>query len=149
MNRNTTLALSGGWILFLLLAMSLLYATVLRSPPPVGKLLPSVVRITTHAFVADDNSDLSGGGRPAAKVQESFGSGVIVDRDGYIVTNRHVVKGAYEIIVHLDDGTPLRARLVGHGGAVDLALIKIDTDRNPEPANSGTVIDSRSATPFT
>lgn len=83
----------------------------------IERLLPAVVRITTHALSGDPKNPTE---------QEAFGSGFIVDTAGYIVTNAHVVKGAYEIIVTLNDGTIRHAKLVGEGGDVDLALIKID-----------------------
>lgn len=100
----------------------------------IESLLPSVVRITTHSMVKDE--------APAAKpgdmkVQESFGSGFIVDKTGYIVTNRHVVKGAYEIMVRLNDGAPVRAKLIGHGGDIDIALLKIDTTKKLSPVKFG------------
>ena len=54
------------------------------------------------------------------------GSGVIVDGQGYILTNYHVVKGATEIDVGLSDGRRLKARTVGLDMPTDLALLKID-----------------------
>src|SRR6266513_3561702 len=54
-----------------------------------------------------------------------LGSGVIVDRRGYIVTNNHVVNGAQSINVALYDGTKLSAQLVGTDPADDLAVLKI------------------------
>jgi S1-C subfamily serine protease len=58
-----------------------------------------------------------------------IGSGVIVDRRGYIVTNNHVVDGAQSINVVLYDGTSLTAQLVGTDPADDLAVIKINTSK--------------------
>ena len=52
------------------------------------------------------------------------GSGFIVDADGYVVTNHHVIKGAHEIIVTLNDGTELEAKVVGHDSKTDLALFE-------------------------
>lgn len=114
----------------------LLAAPAARSAPRIVSVLPGVVRITTHALVPIE-SVRAGGGPPATKAQESFGAGFIVDRSGYIVTNRHVIKGAYEIIVYLNDGTPLRARVIGHGGDIDLALIKVDTEYSLQPVEFG------------
>jgi S1-C subfamily serine protease len=55
----------------------------------------------------------------------ALGSGVIIDRRGYIVTNNHVVDGAQSIEVVLYDGTKLSAQLVGTDSADDLAVLKI------------------------
>lgn len=57
-----------------------------------------------------------------------FGSGVILSSDGYIVTNNHVIDGADEISVTLNDNRTFPARLVGNDENTDLALIKIETD---------------------
>ena len=59
-----------------------------------------------------------------------IGSGVIIDRRGYIVTNDHVVDGAQDISVVLYDGTRLPAQLVGTDPADDLAVVKISTSKN-------------------
>ena len=57
----------------------------------------------------------------------SLGSGVIISKDGYIVTNNHVIDGADEIIVTLlDDNKEYKAKLIGKDPTTDLAIIKID-----------------------
>lgn len=60
-----------------------------------------------------------------------FGSGVIISKDGYIVTNNHVVEGADEITVKLNDERELKGRIVGTDPATDLALLKIEGDDFP------------------
>ena len=57
-----------------------------------------------------------------------FGSGVILSADGYIVTNNHVIDGADEISVTLNDNRTFPARLIGADENTDLALVKIETD---------------------
>ncbi len=57
-----------------------------------------------------------------------FGSGVILSADGYIVTNNHVIDGADEIMVTLNDNRSYPARLVGSDENTDLALVKIEAD---------------------
>lgn len=64
-----------------------------------------------------------------AQRAEALGSGFIVDADGTIVTNNHVVDGATSIKVTLDDGTELPAKLVGHDAKNDLAVLKIKADK--------------------
>lgn len=57
-----------------------------------------------------------------------FGSGVILSEDGYIVTNNHVIEGADEIQVTLNDNRTYPARLIGSDANTDLALVKIEAD---------------------
>ena len=57
---------------------------------------------------------------------EATGSGVIISSDGYIVTNNHVVDGADELTVTLEDNREFNARIIGTDPTTDLALIKID-----------------------
>lgn len=59
------------------------------------------------------------------------GSGVIISADGYIVTNNHVVDGADELIVTLNDNQEYSARIIGADKTTDLALIKIDAKQLP------------------
>jgi serine protease Do len=59
--------------------------------------------------------------------QQSLGSGFIVDKDGFIITNNHVVAGADEIKVKLSDGREFKAKVVGRDPKTDLALIKISS----------------------
>lgn len=70
---------------------------------------------------------------PRERVERSLGSGVILSKDGYIVTNNHVVENADEIIVTLgEDNKEYTAKIIGNDKDSDLALIKIDaTDLQP------------------
>ena len=65
------------------------------------------------------------------RVQQGSGSGVIIRPDGYIVTNNHVVAGASEIEVTLNDNRSFNATVVGTDPATDVALIKIDAAELP------------------
>ncbi len=62
---------------------------------------------------------------------KNFGSGVIISDDGYIVTNNHVVEGADEIEVTLNDKRVFNAEIIGNDPSADLALIKIHTNDLP------------------
>ena len=74
-------------------------------------------------------------GRPNYQQQEmpvvASGSGVIISRDGYIVTNNHVVEGADALEVTLDDNRTFTAKVIGADPTTDIALIKIDGDNFP------------------
>lgn len=75
------------------------------------------------------------GGTQKRQVQtpkkEASGSGVIISSDGYIVTNNHVVEGADELTVTLNDNSEYSARIIGTDKTTDLALIKIDGKNLP------------------
>jgi len=60
----------------------------------------------------------------------SLGSGFIIGTEGYVVTNNHVIEDAEEIKVILQDETELEAELIGRDPKTDLALLKVETDRN-------------------
>ena len=60
-----------------------------------------------------------------------FFSGVIISKDGYIVTNNHVIDGADEINVKLHDGREMKGRVIGTDPTTDLALVKIEGDDFP------------------
>ena len=107
------------------------------------RMNPTVVNIYTTQIVRgrDNLEDFFGGGQdffrrffeesPDREMrQSSLGSGVIIDPEGYILTNNHVVENADEIRVSLDDGDAqgrngLEAKIVGRDPKTDVALIKI------------------------
>jgi serine protease Do len=82
-----------------------------------------------------------GGERDRDGPRRGAGTGFLVDADGFILTNHHVVDGAERILVRLSDGRSLRARLVGSDPDTDIALVKIDT---PAPLPYATLGDSDS-----
>ena len=62
------------------------------------------------------------------------GSGVIISKNGYIATNCHVVEGAEKITVYLSDGTEYEAQVKGLDAKTDLAVVKIDPEKELSPA---------------
>lgn len=65
------------------------------------------------------------------QTNDSLGSGFIIDSDGYVVTNHHVIRDADEIIVRLKDRRELKAKVVGSDARSDIALLKIEADNLP------------------
>ena len=63
--------------------------------------------------------------------RQGAGSGVIISADGYIVTNNHVVAGADEILVKLNDNTEYKGRIIGLDETTDLALVKVEAKNLP------------------
>jgi len=89
---------------------------------------PSVVTVIAKRLV-EGNSDASG--RSRFRVDTSFASAVMIDPDGFLVTNWHVVFEAAEIQVQLGDGDFVAAEVVGLDAETDLALLKIDAAAVP------------------
>lgn len=95
----------------------------------VEKCKDSVVEITTES--ASSGNSIFG-----QYVSQGAGSGVIISKDGYIVTNNHVVSGATSLKVTTTDGTEYDASVVGKDSQTDLAVIKVDAN-NLQPATLG------------
>lgn len=102
----------------------------------VAKASPSVVNIYTSKVVQQRSAHpilddpffrhfFSDAPR-REQVQRSLGSAVIVTKDGYLLTNYHVIKGADEILALLHDGRKALAQVVGSDADTDLAVLKID-----------------------
>lgn len=68
---------------------------------------------------------------PRSRPAQSLGSGFIVSEDGYVLTNAHVIRGADEISVRLNDQREFSAELVGEDRRTDIALLKIDAKNLP------------------
>ncbi|KAA3626338.1 MAG: DegQ family serine endoprotease [Proteobacteria bacterium] len=68
------------------------------------------------------------GGIPEEFDSKSLGSGFFISKDGFLLTNAHVVKGADEIIVRLSDRRELEAKVIGFDERSDIALLKVTTD---------------------
>ncbi|HZP34108.1 MAG TPA: DegQ family serine endoprotease [Candidatus Acidoferrales bacterium] len=111
----------------------------------VEPLLPAVVNISTSKVVKSssqrgggDNpffndpffrqffgSPFGGDDQPREQKEHSLGSGVIVNPDGYILTNNHVVDGASDVQVTLSDKRQLKAKIIGTDPRTDIAVLKI------------------------
>jgi serine protease Do len=122
----------------------------------VDKLMPTVVNITTTQNLPQQGQRLRDmpqlppgspfeelfkeffdkkNGEQQQRRGTSLGSGFIVDGEGYVVTNNHVIQGAEDITVILRDDTQLKAKLIGSDARVDLAVLKVDPPgKKPLPA---------------
>jgi len=107
----------------------------------VGKVAPAVITIRADKRVRNpqqypflDDPFFRGlfGDRgqqpPQESLQRALGSGVIVSADGYILTNHHVIDGAQDIKVDLNDGRTFVAKLIGTDSPSDLALLKVEAN---------------------
>jgi serine protease Do len=123
------------WLLASVGVLCLLQPAATRAEPDsyadlVARVLPSVVNISIEG--KGQRIKIEGvGGAPsyADYMVEYVGAGSITHSSGIIVTNRHVVKNAYEITVTLQDGNAYKAQLLGEGVGNDLAMLKIDAGR--------------------
>jgi serine protease Do len=110
------------------------------APPPnfslpdlVEKVLPSVVNVSSttiqsyQVYGMDDFLNLWGVPQERKEKQTSLGSGFIIDKNGYMLTNNHVVAHASEVIVTLLDKRQFRAKIIGTDEKMDIALLQIRT----------------------
>jgi serine protease DegQ len=109
------------------------------------KAIPSVVNISATRQVKRRNPLLDDpafqrffgqGFQLPAETQLSLGSGVIVSREGYILTNEHVVEGVSDIQVTLNDGRTLTGKVVGTDPETDLAVVRVNA-ANLQPITFG------------
>lgn len=94
----------------------------------IAKNSPSVVEIRTESIARD--------GWLNNFVKQGAGSGVIINKNGYIVTNNHVIDGAQKITVSLKNGKAYSAKLIGRDPETDLAILKINAS-GLRPAETG------------
>ena len=116
--------------------------------PVVKKVAPAVVKIETTTIIRNTPQEEFPGfsdpfwrqffgqqfGRmvPQGPIRETgLGSGVIVTKDGYILTNNHVVDGAADVKVTLPDGRVFTGKVVGRDPKTDIAVVKIKADNLP------------------
>ena len=90
------------------------------------KVAPAVVIVSVSGVI-----DYSG---IIPKETSGIGSGFIINEDGYILTNYHVIKGAKEVVVTLSDGTDANAKVVNYDENQDVAMLKISDDNIKVPA---------------
>lgn len=93
-----------------------------------GQGLPGFPQGTPFDRFFEEFFERHGGGAPRQSRPASLGSGFIVDAAGHVVTNAHVVEGADEVAIRLDDGSEYRAVTMGVDPKTDIALLKIEAE---------------------
>lgn len=124
----------------------------------VSRAAPAVVNIYTTKIVNRRYQSMTGNplyrhlfnnanAPQQVRMQSTLGSGVIVDNQGHILTNQHIIEGADEILVLMSDGRETAATLVGVDGETDLAVLKISLENvsaitlgDPSKARVGDVV---------
>ena len=145
MPRRTIFSLMATAAIFLFQA-----GTSVASPPDFVQLAkdlkPAVVNISTSKTIKQQRPDMPGygphrdffddfferffqGQQPQRERKtSSLGSGFIIDKEGHVLTNDHVVNGADEIEIKLSDGRSFPAKIIGSDSKLDLALVKIEAE---------------------
>ena len=115
------------------------YSSAVKAAAPavVNINTEKVITVGSHPFFSDPlfkqmfGNMIAEGSENRKRVENSLGSGVIINRDGYVLTNNHVIQGADAIKVSLKDGRSSTATVIGTDPETDIALLKIDLDNLP------------------
>lgn len=116
--------------------------TAMTAQEVAKKLIPSVVCVQNYQITQQNGfffggTDYGSGDTGSEVSPVGEGSGIIISKDGYIVTNQHVIDGATSIKVVTSEGLTYEAELVGEDTQTDLAVIKITTEDELTPAEFG------------
>ena len=115
------------------------------------KLMPSVVNIKTTQTITTNSNPFNFQFPPGSPFEDMFkefnqprerkgtalGSGFIIDKNGIVVTNSHVIQGAEDIVVSVNGSTEYKAKVIGKDPYMDLAVLKIESDEKFKPVNFG------------
>ena len=116
------------------------------------KLMPSVVNISTTQTIVTKNNPFPGFefppgspfgdmfkefGTPQERQSSALGSGFIIDENGIVITNNHVIQGADDIIVRVDGDKEFKAEVIGADPLSDIAVLKLDTKEKFKPVKFG------------
>ncbi len=107
------------------------------SPAVVNINTEKVITVRNHPYFSDPvfkqlfGNKITEGSRARKQIENSLGSGVIINSEGYVLTNNHVIQGADTIIVSLKDGRSSTASVIGTDPETDIALLRIDLRNLP------------------
>tara|TARA_B100000686_G_scaffold301341_1_gene336564 strand:+ start:193 stop:1572 length:1380 start_codon:yes stop_codon:yes gene_type:complete len=115
------------------------------------KLMPSVVNISSTQTVKTTTNPFpfqfppgspfedmfKEFNRPTERKATALGSGFIIDKEGIVVTNNHVIHGAEDIIVSVNGSTEYKAKVIGKDPYMDLAVLKIESNEKFKPVSFG------------
>ena len=116
------------------------------------KLMPSVVNISTTQTIVTKNNPFPGFefppgspfgdmfkefGTPQERQSSALGSGFIIDENGIVITNNHVIQGADDIIVRVNGDKEFKAEVLGADPLSDIAVLKLDTKEKFKPVKFG------------
>ena len=116
------------------------------------KLMPSVVNISTTQTIVTKNNPFPGFefppgspfgdmfkefGTPQERQSSALGSGFIIDENGIVITNNHVIQSADDIIVRVDGDKEFKAEVIGADPLSDIAVLKLDTKEKFKPVKFG------------
>ena len=77
----------------------------------------------------EQGREKNGEERPLTRQRQSLGSGFVIDPSGIIVTNNHVIDKADEVMIKMHDGREFKAKIIGKDSKLDLAVLKVETDK--------------------
>ncbi len=139
---------------FLILLVSVNYSFISNSkeaPPSFAdlaeRLMPSVVNIATTTTITTNTNPFPfkfppgspfedmfrDFGTPQERKTSALGSGFIIDEEGIVVTNNHVITGAEDIFIRVNGGEDFKAKVLGADPGMDLAVLKIESDKKFVP----------------
>jgi len=115
------------------------------------KLMPSVVNISTTQTIKTTSNPFPFQFPPGSPLEDMFkefnkpterkatflGSGFIIDKEGLVVTNNHVIQGAEDIFVSVNGSQEYKAKVIGKDPYMDLAVLKIDSNEKFQPVSFG------------
>ncbi len=115
------------------------------------KVMPSVVNISTTTTITSQSNPFpfefppgspfedmfKDFGTPQKRKSSALGSGFIIDREGIVITNNHVIQGAEDIVVRVNGDEEYKAKVLGADPGMDIAVLKMETDEKFIPVKFG------------
>ena len=143
------------FVVFIILNFSTQFANSANIPNSFAdlaeRLMPSVVNIASTQTIKTTSNPFPFKFPPGSPFEDMFkefnrpeerkatalGSGFIIDKKGIVVTNNHVIQGAEDIIVRVDETTEYKAKIIGADPYADLAILQIESNNKFQPVSFG------------